>query len=123
MRLRADGVWGGCRVVNVAEGELCHSPVKRAVVTFHLCDALCMRYSAGAGRFPWLVSPGADALRARILEIPHYQVKRNFYNNGRNGRELDVMRTNTPAISPFYGGAERFFVGKNGVFSAPENMG
>lgn len=82
-----------------------------------------MRYSAGAGRFPWLVSPGADALRARILEIPHYQVKRNFYNNGRNGRELDVMRTNTPAISPFYGGAERFFVGKNGVFSAPENMG
>jgi hypothetical protein len=54
-----------------------------------------MRDSAGAGRFPWLVSPGADALSARILVIRFSQVKRYFYNNGRNGRKLDVLRANT----------------------------
>lgn len=39
--------------------------------------------------------PGADALSARILVIRFSQVKRYFYNNGRNGRKLDVLRANT----------------------------
>lgn len=84
-------------MVYVAELLLCRSPVKRAFVTFHLCAdvCICMRDSAGAGRFPWLVSPGADALSARILVIRFSQVKRYFYNNGRNGRKLDVLRANT----------------------------
>lgn len=87
----------------MAELLLCRSPVKRAFVTFHLCAdvGICMRDSAGAGRFPWLVSPGTDALSARILVIPLSQVKLYFYNNGRNGRKLDVQRANTDLFVRF----------------------